>query len=582
MYGCKIPGHTQLFYWMYAFAARKTIDSGAPMREKLFQLIAEKLAPGWFEWHDWTKKVVWSMCNHKWVGAAGAAGSAKTRNFAGFACAWWLCAPEESSVIFCSTTVKSLRKRGWAEVQNFHTSIPGPRIGNFVDSRMLWQAMKGDDKHAIVGIAVEEGGTAKVADNIKGIHTRRQMIIIDEATAIPTAIFDAATNMHSYPEEFILAVLGNPRSRLDEMGKFCEPLNGWNSVSVDSEDWETTPKLDGQNGVVIRFDAEKSPNIVEGRLVSKHLPTKEKVEARRKALSSENDPTYWSNDRGFWPPEGTVKAIFSETAIVKHNGNGRHVFTGNRFEIIGAFDPARIGGDRRALRFAAIGEIEGGGWGIEWMPPINVPVNARSTNPIDYQLVEQVRRECEKVTWRGQPTYSCPPENLGIDATGGGADLCDIFERLWSPKIMRILFSGAASEDSCSLEDVRPANEVYRNKRAEMFFRSRNALNSEQLKGIDVETAKELCSIEFDDSKPLIVVVSKTDYKTLFGKSPDWADCGVMTLEVARRKGFRLTAVGKTVTRGADWQNLVEKTQSVYDDKDKYATEELDYDDVMV
>jgi len=49
----------------------------------------------------------------------------------------------------------------------FHTSIPGPRIGNFVDSRMMWQATKGDDKHAIMGIAVEEGETTKVADNIK-------------------------------------------------------------------------------------------------------------------------------------------------------------------------------------------------------------------------------------------------------------------------------------------------------------------------------------------------------------------------------------------------------------------------------
>ena len=567
---------------MYAFSRRLPIDRGAPTRDKLFKLIADKLVPGWFEWHTWTDRIVNALNESKWVGAAGCAGSAKTRNFAGYACAWWLCNPEDSSVIFCSTTVKSLRKRGWAEVQNFHTSIPGPRIGNFVDSRMMWQAVKGDDKHAIVGIAVEEGGTTKVADNIKGIHTRRQMIVIDEATAIPTAIFDAATNMHSYPEEFILAVLGNPRSRLDEMGKFCEPLNGWHTVGVETEEWETKPQMDGQTGIVIRFDAERSPNIVEGRIVSKHLPTKEKVEARRKALSSENDPMYWSNDRGFWPPEGTVKTIFSETAIIKHGGSGRHTFSGNGFQIIGAFDPARVGGDRRALRFAALGEIEGGGWGIEWMNPIIIPVNAKSTNPIDYQIVEQVRRECEKVTWRGQSTYSCPPENLGIDATGGGADLCDIFERIWSPEIIRIVFSGSASDDACSLEDVRPASEVYKNKRAEMYFRSRNALNSEQLKGIDNETAKELCSLEFDDSKPLITMVSKSDYKLLFGKSPDLADSGVMLLEVARHKGFRLTAVGQTVHRGREWEKIVEKTQDVYDSNSQYGEEELAYDDAVV
>jgi len=358
-YGLNPKGRNQFFYDRVAFAARLGIDTGAPPRHELFRRIADVLVPNWFEWHDWTQKIVHPLSYHKWVGFAGCAGSAKTRNVAGFACLWWLCRPDVSSVIFCSTTVKSLRKRGWAEVQAFYTGVPGERLGNFVDSRMIWQFRKGDDKHAIVGIAVEEGGLAKVADNIKGIHTERQMIVIDEATAIPPAIFDAATNMHAYPSEFLMVVIGNPRSRMDEMGKFCEPAMGWQSVSVDTDEWETKPQMDGQHGIVVRFDAEKSPNIVEGRLVSKHLPTKEKVEARRKALASENDPTYWSNDRGFWPPEGIIRTVFSETAITKHNGMGKHQFTGSRFEIIGAFDPARIGGDRRCLRFAALGEIDG-------------------------------------------------------------------------------------------------------------------------------------------------------------------------------------------------------------------------------
>jgi len=438
---------------------------------------------------------------------------------------------------------------------------------------MLWQYLKGDDKHAIVGIAVEEGGTVKVTDNIKGIHTRRQLVIIDEATAIPPAIFEAATNMVNYPSEFMMVVIGNPRSRLDEMGKFCEPDGGWNSVTVEDEEWETHPQMNGTKGVVIRFDAEKSPNIIENRIVSRHLPTKEKVEARRKALGSENDPTYWSNDRGFWAPEGMTKSIFSETALLKHDAFGKHVFSGKKFQIIGTLDPARIGGDRRVLRFAALGELDEGKWGIELMAPIIIPVNANSTNPIDYQVVEQVQRECENVTWRGQK-YSCPPENLGIDATGGGADLCDIFERLWSSDILRIIFSGSASEDACSLEDVRPANEVYRNKRAEMYFRARNALNAEQLKGFDVDTAREICTLTFDDSKPLITVVPKVDYKKAFGKSPDLSDCVVMELEVARRKGFRLAPVGHTVNRYHEWNKTVEKTQAVFEDT-SYQSEEV-------
>lgn len=505
--------------------------------------------------------------------------SSKTRNVAGFACSWWLMYPEESSVTFCSTTIKSLRKRGWAEVQNFHTSVKGPRFGNFVDSRMMWQHNKGDDKHAILGIAVEDGATVKVADNIKGIHTKRQMIIIDEATAVPPAIFEACTNMWAYPKEFILVLMGNPRSRLDEFGKFCEPLNGWQSVSVETEEWDTKPQMNGNGGIVLRFDSHKSPNIMEGRIVSRHLPTKEKVEARRTRVGSENDPSYWSNDRGFWAPEGLTKTVFTESAIVQHGGYNKHTFTGRNFHIIGTLDPARTGGDRPTLRFGKLGETTSGEWGLEWMPPIVIPLDARSTKPIDYQLMDVVRRQCELFTHMGQE-YSCPVENVGVDATGGGANLCDTLQAHWSPKIMRIIFSGSASEDACSFEDIRPANEVYKNKRVEMYFRSRNSLNSGQLKGIDIETAKELCSIEFDDSKPFMALMPKADYKLMFGQSPDFADSGVMLLEVARRKGFSLAPVGQTVHKHNEWNTQVQKTQDVYEEVavSGYGEEQFDYE----
>lgn len=579
MYGCKVEGKSQLFYDRWAFAHKIAIDKGAPTRINLFKRITDVMVPGWFEWHTWSNRMITGLCENQWVGLAGCSGAAKTRNVAGFACAWWLCYPEESSVTFCSTTIKSLRKRGWAEVQNFYTSIAGPRLGNFVDSRMMWQTTKGDDKHAVLGIAVEDGSMMKVADNIKGIHTKRQMIVIDEATAVPPAIFEACTNMWAYPKEFILVLMGNPRSRLDEFGKFCEPLGGWQSVSVETEEWDTKAQMNGNTGIVIRFDSHKSPNIMEGRMVSKHLPTKEKVEARRLRAGSDNDPSYWSNDRGFWAPEGLTKTVFTESALISNGGYDKHIFTGRNFHIIGALDPARTGGDRAALRFAKLGELTNGQWGIEVMNPVVVPLDATSSNPVDFQLMEQVRRQCELFRHAGQE-YHCEPEDFGVDATGGGADLCDIMQRMWSPKIMRVIFSGAASEDACSYEDVRPANDVYKNKRVEMYFRSRNALNSKQLKGIDKETAKELCSMEFDDSKPLIVLMAKADFKLRFGFSPDFSDTLGILVEVARRKGFTLAPVGQTVHKHSEWSTEVQKTQDVYEDvaAGGYQEEQFDYE----
>jgi hypothetical protein len=540
---------------------------------ELFRMIAGAVMPGHFEWHEWTNRALEPLCRADWAVMAGCAGSAKTFNVTSFACLWWLCDPEESSVTFVSTSIKSLRRRTWAEVQKIHSTINLVDTGNFVDSRILWQWNKGDDKHAIIGKAVEEGPVYKVADDIKGVHTRRQMVVIEEATSVPEAIYDGCSNLYSYPEEFILVVNGNPRSKLDPMGRMMEPQGGWTTVNADTDEWETKPQLNSRPAMVVRFDAEKSPNITEGRVVSNHLPTAEKV---KQAKSNGETPLYWSNFRGFPPPDGLNKNVFSETGLMASDGMGTLKFTGKSFEIIGAFDHARDGGDNPVLRFAKFGEVEGGKMGIQLFPPKIIPINAASKNPVDFQIAEQIRRECESMNVNGVP-YSCRASNLGIDAGGDGAGLCDIVNRTWSFAIIRIQFGGSPSDDSCSLEDHRPAREVYRNKRAEMYFRARDAVLSGQLKGIDTETARELCSILFDDSKRLMVLESKKDYrKRNNDRSPDRADTVAIIVEVARRKGFKLAAQGESVHIAGDFDEECRKTNSVYEGVDYAPDDELE------
>lgn len=572
----------QLQYDRSAFALRVPIENGAPLRIKLFKRITDQILPGHFEWHDWTYRTIEPLCeldvaekesgkSYKLIGYPGCAGAAKTFNVVSFACAWWLMAPNISSVTLISTSKESLKKRGWSEVLKCYDGIPGPRFGNMVGSRMIWQCTKGDDKHAIFGKAVEEGPISKVADDIKGVHTERQMIVIDEATSVPAAIYEACGNLYSYPREFILALIGNPLNRKDQFGRFCEPKDGWTSVTVDTGEWVGKPQEQVGNRIphIVTFDAEKSPNILSGREVSRHLPTKEGVAAAQKAGGGQT-PSYWQNFRGFWPSEGLVKTVFSESSLKQNDAMGKHQFTGERFQIIGFFDPAFGGGDKPALRFAKLGMIYGGKWGIESLPPKILPIDANSLNPVHFQLTEQLRRECETININGT-IYSCPPENLGIDATGEGGGLCDIVQRTWSRGIIRVEFGGSASEDSASLEDVRPANEVYENKRAELYFRGRDMVNHAQFKGLDKATCEELVTIMFEGLKPdgssrrRLVIQSKKEYKALYKKSPDLSDCACGLSEVARIKGFRLAPIGQTKTRVEEVSKKVEVANSVYD-----------------
>ena len=574
-YGCSDKKGSQCAYDRWAFANHK-IAKSPPPRHVLFRRIADVLVPGWFEWHEWTTRLIEAACNDRWIAVMGCRNAAKTRNLTGFACLAWMCSPSDTSVIICSTTMKSMRKRSWGEVVSFNHAVDktlGFEFGNFVDSQTIWKYAddegRSDDKHAIFGMAVQEGTTEQVAANIQGIHTKHQYVLIDEAEAVQSAIWTATGNLYGYPIDaggyFMLAASFNPRSRLSRAGQFAEPKNGWNSVSIDTETWEGKPQVDGTTVKVLRFDFLKSPNVTSAKRVSKHLPTKEtvnKVMDTLKAQGRENDPEHWCYDRAFPPPDGLIKTPFTESELTAHGAYNRHTFTGSHFRIIGVLDPAETG-DRPILRFGAFGEIAGDMLGIEHLDPIELVIDANSTRPKKYQLVDQVRDHCKKVQYRGE-VYECLPADFGFDCTGDSG-VFQIAQQEWSPEVLPIMFSGSPSVDPVSDADQRPATEVYQNKRVEMFFRSAGGVASGQIKGIDRDTAAELCSLQEITLKEDGAVRSKKAleekkaYKKRCHKSPDLADAFVMVNEVARIKGWSVAAVGLLATPN-HWETQFEKS----------------------
>lgn len=550
------PGLNQFQIDLIAFAHNLPFERTGQTRLQLYRKISDALIPKYHEWHDWTTRQIEAFCNNRWVALSGCSNSAKTHNTAGYSVVWWMCAPEASSVIYCSTTVKALRRRAWANIQSCRQTLVGNGIdfGNFVDSRMVWQCVTTkngnefkDDKHAIIGIAVEEGSTVKVADGIKGHHTRRQMVVIDEATAVPEAIYDAASNLWSYPAgmkggEFVMIAIGNPRSKLDNFGKFIEPNDGWSSVSVDTEEWETRPQLDNRKGVVVRFDALKSPNIIKATKISNHLPTQEMVNAAVKKEGSDSDPKFWSNMRGFMPPEGIRSTVFTDTFLRVNEAFGRFLFTGESF-LIGGFDPAfSSGGDHAVLQPARVGKVVGGNFGIQLLPRVIINLDAKSSNPMSYQLAEKVRQYCEQI--------GLEPKNLCMDCTGEGGAIGDIIYRTWSREIMRTEFQWRASENPVSHEDNRLSVDVYKNKRTELWFQAKEYTAAGQIRGIDNDLASELieCNYEPESGSSKRVLEPKIEMKARIGKSPDYADAFVVMAEAARRRGIRIAPIGITKT----------------------------------
>jgi hypothetical protein len=383
------------------------------------------------------------------------------------------------------------------------------------------------------------GSVNKAVDNIKGLHTKRQLVIIDEATSTPDAVFESCVNLCGYPDDFRMLVIGNPFSRLDAMGRFAEPAGGWESVCVDDDRWKTKVKLDGQHGLVVRFDADRSPNVLAGRCIFPHLITARKLEGLRKGLG-DNSPRYWSEVRGFWPPDGLVRTVFTEGELVRQRTSKGWVWVGNDIRVAAGFDPSFGGGDRAILRFVKWGPVEGGLDGVLLEDKVQITVDARAGEPPNFQMAKKVRAECES---RG-----VKHEQLGVDASGGGRVFCDILEREWGP-VIRIESGGKPSSRTVSYEDQRPATEAYDRRVTELWYQARELQMSGQLRGLDPETAVEFCSRRYEDDRRKVVLETKDEYKKRHGRSPDLADAVVIALEAAQQLGLVVRKIGSTSQR---------------------------------
>tara|TARA_R100000808_G_scaffold15629_1_gene35982 strand:- start:8928 stop:10610 length:1683 start_codon:yes stop_codon:yes gene_type:complete len=540
---------------LYAFRHNRTPELGGLGRYEHFKRAANIVWPDLI-WNEWLERQCESLCENQWVSWTGCAASGKTFGSALYALTWWLADPQNSTVILTSTTAKMIRKRAWSNICHLHRTCDGTLPGNLVDSKTTLQAAKGDDKNAIFAVAVLDGATSKAVANIQGIHSDRILAIVDEATDTPEAAFEAASNLSKGCSEFQFLAIGNPQSKLDEHGRFSEPKAGWETVGVETEEWET------MRGVCLRFDGMKSPNMKAGRAKYEFLITPQQVEQSIK-FEGESSPKFWKYVRGMWSPEGVCRTVLSETLCDKHTVGGEHTFINNA-TVVAGLDPA-FGGDRCILRFARYGDLEGGLMGVEFDEVVNISLDASSPEPIHYQIASKVRDAC-----RGK---GCLPENLAIDATGEGGGLCDIMAKEWSNEIRRIEFGGRASELPVSQEDPRPAHEVYANRVTELWFSVREWVIRNQIRGLDRETIIEFCTRMFDDAKRKIVIERKVDMKGRTAQSPDLADAAALIVEVARQMGAgRLKRGQRADTK---WENVVKEHDELYHEDALYA--EVDY-----
>lgn len=160
-------------------------------------------------------------------------------------------------------------------------------------------------------------------------------------------------------------------------------------------------------------------------------------------------------------------------------------------------DPSRGGSDKTAIakRYD------------NWFEVVSWPGAIATDGPTVAALVQQA------VSGEAPPT-------INLDANGIGSSVYDSLVTLYSPGIVRAFNAAESSEYRDKSRRLK-----MRNKRAEMYWRMRDALDPESGENIalppDPELLADLCSARYKNTAAGVLVEEKDKIKERIGRSPD-------------------------------------------------------------
>jgi len=518
-------------------------NKGMLPKHKHFELAIKALWPEkmpngkkgyiWSEWsHTRLKSFVYNEYQTWW----GPSSSGKSTDAGIFALTYWLSAPDQTTITVCSTTKDMLERRIWREIVRFHSllgkQIPGKRYK--MPPRIELSGVEAGDGentiNAIFAVAVQRGTTAEAVGNMVGMHNDYNVLIIDEMQATRQAAVEAYDNLSTGKESKFLG-MGNPVSRLDPLGKASEPSAGWGSVSPANDQWKT------KRGVCLYFDGLKSPAIAEPK---KFFFLLNKKQIDQMAVDPGRDsPRFWSQRRGFVPPEGLTDTVFTENFISKFHIKDRAMWTFSKSRYF-AFDPAfSAGGDKAVLTPFDYGQFTNGMMGIEFQEPIRINLELSTGEPMSYIMANKIIAQLESA--------GTDPSALAIDCTGAQRMIADIIDKEWGDKhtpadgkpkqCHRVYFGNSPSSEPIGPDDPTPCKERYKNMVTELWYVTREFARYDQVRGLEMEAVAQFCSREIMQEGNKIRVESKVDMKSRTGgKSPDEADSAVVAIDYVRFK----------------------------------------------
>lgn len=538
------------------------------------------------EWHDWSERRIKSLTLSNFVIWQAPASAAKSADAAKMAIEYWLEAPHETSVIVCSTTMQSLRRRIWAEVVS-HFKQLDPRkygkIGELLDASCLVRWDPGDSRHGIFGVAVEDGPVEDAVNNLIGFHPKRYFLILDEMQGVREAIMSPRllSNITKNQEAKFLG-MGNPSSLMSLLCRHSIPVGGWSAIEKYQKAWEIDNHGFKGKAFALFFDGRQSPAVLDPEFAKRNpwMINQSMLDADlARAGGNENDPSYMEQSIG-WPPEkGLESTVLDASILIQFKCQDKPIWT-DGFTRCAALDPAFNGGDKAILQFGKRGFVkseEGNRWVIGFDDTIEVPIDAASPRPVHYQISDYVKAQCE--------AKAIAATECAVLAAGEGGGLVSIMQMEWGP--VNAIEEGGRPSDRVVDERGKMAKDKYDTRASELCFGLRDFALGNGLRGLPSKAAEQACQrLTFERNgkwaaEPKSGSKGRKDaagraakgFKERLGFSPDEQDAAQALVEHCRMKGAEPAFAVGSPKINTDWVKQTVEAGKEYDD-DQYLEEE--------
>lgn len=527
--------------------------------------------------HRWFNTFVENWLLHKFIAVLGPKNSGKSLDACVCHLADYYCWPECTTTLVCSTTKERLEDRIWGEIKKFHRAarsrFPGVVPGHLIEGRQRIvtddrdEAVEGRDfRNGLMGVPCLRGDRYVGISAFQGIKNKRVRLCGDELAALPKTFVDAIATLDVQGDVKVTG-MGNPAQTTDALGLLAEPhteLGGWEG-GIDQSPKTKTWKTRFDDGICIQFPGSDSPNLdeTEAEIIARGGPkypfliSREQME-KDMATWGKDDWHYTMFDEGRMPRGQGSHRVITRQLCLKHHAMEEPVWLNTNLQYVTALDAAyrAVGGDRCVFMRLAYG-LEAKPLNATEMVETLVNQTPDSTRyrtiialldtfiiPIQdgnyYTCEDQIVMFCKQK----HDMWHLPPDVLFFDA-GMRTSLVTAFARLWSPKVNSIDFGGKPPLGRVSADIDVECRDYYDRFVTYLWWSSRLAIESEQLRGLSEDIVQEGCTREWKQAgSNKISVETKKEMKTKSGRSPDLYDCLVTALEGARQKGFVISRLG--------------------------------------